>query len=882
VEGDQTVEETIPLRLGPGSYLLVSRLNGVVTGVGPIPLEVVPGYAAEVTAGVGTIDEHGTLPLLVTVHNIGGRDVTGTLLIEGLGEPLVTPNVSATLGGTAQTTVAIEPDRLTAGDVPVTVSYVTGAGQVLASYPFVVSVQPGIPTIANAPQAVTATAGSTVPVEFVVRNTGTQTASFEVSLNVNGGSVFAGQQGGELRGGQQQAVRFDVSLPTDLPTSRLQANYALIQMEPTTQQGQTVEDGRFSLAVEGVPVTVSADLDRDHVQPGDSVSLTVTLDAGSLVTPLSLFAEVSYPPFDERRDFELGSAGAQLTFEVPIEQPGGELGYSIHFASGRALYLDALTIHPAGEAVEITASQREYRAGDQIQLTVALNHPGTFETYGFEQSASLSASGSVGFQIPAGLPQGRYPILWTFYGSGPDGGVLNGEYPVKVRGSLVRITRVHATIPEERSGQEAVIRTVLTTDTPLPVTLRGWLVGPSGQATFMGETPLQLEAGELKEQVLHFDLTDAEAGIGSCVVGVYGADGTVLADAAAHLDVGGARVLGVRTDKAFYANVGDTVNALVDVQGLGQGSLTLRLDGDVAIIRSVSLSGLQRVTMLVPGAGAGHHDLEAVLGAAGCTSSASTSFSVGVGLPDLSVDLGGGTTEAGTVRVVGHVRNIGQSDAPATDLALWDGEPGTGTLVTELAVGALASGAEAFVPTEITLAEGTHQVSGWVNRSRGIEEFDISNNVASFEVVVGQTVGPPSGTASVHTTSASYRIGDPVLVQGTAPDGTYCGAVVCNAIWAIGDPVPPGCLSSSTLASANGVIAPTQIWVAGTVGSYDVLLISGECGSGGKIVAASDPGVVSGFQVMGEAIPLASPLGLLALAALIALLGAWLLWAQRG
>jgi hypothetical protein len=120
-----------------------------------------------------------------------------------------------------------------------------------------------------------------------------------------------------------------------------------------------------------------------------------------------------------------------------------------------------------------------------------------------------------------------------------------------------------------------------------------------------------------------------------------------------------------------------------------------------------------------------------------------------------------------------------------------------------------------------------------------------------------------------------------VFVEGTAPDGTYCGAVVCNGVWAVGDPAPAGCLATLTLTSANGVIAPTQIWVAGTVGSYDVLLISGGCGTGGTIVAASDPGVVYGFQVTGEAIPVASPVGLLALAALIALTGAWLLIIRR-
>jgi len=172
-------------------------------------------------------------------------------------------------------------------------------------------------------------------------------------------------------------------------------------------------------------------------------------------------------------------------------------------------------------------------------------------------------------------------------------------------------------------------------------------------------------------------------------------------------------------------------------------------------------------------------------------------------------------------------------------------------------------------------------VSAWVNRSGEIEEFETSNNVASFEVVVGQTVVPPPTAASVQPTSPSYRIGDQVFVQGTAPDGTYCGAVVCNGVWAVGDPAPAGCLATLTLTSTNGAIAPTRIWVAGTVGTYDVLLISGPCGTGGSIVAASDPGVVYGFQVTGEAIPVASPTGLALLVALIALLGAWLLIIRR-
>jgi hypothetical protein len=294
---------------------------------------------------------------------------------------------------------------------------------------------------------------------------------------------------------------------------------------------------------------------------------------------------------------------------------------------------------------------------------------------------------------------------------------------------------------------------------------------------------------------------------------------------------------------------------------------------------------VQRILMLVPGAGAGRHDLEAVLEAAGRSSSASTSFSVGTLLPDLAVDLGGGQTESGTVRVVARVRNIGQSDAPSTDLTLWDGEPGTGTLVSELAVGSLVPGAEAFVPAEVTLTEGQHQVTGWVDRSGRIEEFDTSNNFARFDLLVGagaQPPPPPGGT-SIQALSRSYRIGDPIVIEGQAPDGTYCAVVVPNGVWAVGDPAPSGILSSVTVTASGGVTPQTQIWVATALGSYDVLLLSGTCGAPGEtIVAASDPGIVSGFDVTADPIPVTSEVGLLLFIALIAILGVWLLWVRRG
>jgi hypothetical protein len=52
--------------------------------------------------------------------------------------------------------------------------------------------------------------------------------------------------------------------------------------------------------------------------------------------------------------------------------------------------------------------------------------------------------------------------------------------------------------------------------------------------------------------------------------------------------------------------------------------------------------------------------------------------------------------------------------------------------------------------------------------------------------------------------------------------------------------------------------------------------------AGGTIVAAPDPGIVSGFDVTADPIPLTSDLGLFVFMALIAPLGVWLLWVWRG
>jgi hypothetical protein len=79
------------------------------------------------------------------------------------------------------------------------------------------------------------------------------------------------------------------------------------------------------------------------------------------------------------------------------------------------------------------------------------------------------------------------------------------------------------------------------------------------------------------------------------------------------------------------------------------------------------------------------------------------------------------------------------------------------------------------------------------------------------------------------------------------------------------------------------VFPETQVWVADTLGLYDVLLLSGVCGTpDATIVAAFDAGTEPGFGVGADPIPAGTRAGWLVLLALVAFIAVWMLWARRG
>ncbi len=919
VEGSSAIEDSVQLDLAPGRYLVEAAVEGEPPAAA-VEVRVVPRFAAELEVAVRDLDAEGTVPLAITVRNTGGLELAGHVFVEGPDSTLAVLSFAATAGEASTQVVNLDPDLLPAGDLPLDARLVTGDGQVLAQQRATVQVTIGEPTISATPPPLAVNSGSTVSSEFVMTNIGMQRTHYALELSVSDGAAFSDRLEGDLRGGERRIVTFEVPVPADLPSCRLSGAYTLLASDEAAAAERTVASGRLLIDVQGLALTVLPALDPDHAAAGDEVLLTLAIEAPNLADAVPLVAHVSYPPFEERREFELSADGARLQFHVPIATPGGELGYGIDFPSGRALHLDARTIYPAGEPVEISLDRDEYRPGETVTVAVTLRQAGTLELLGFDRGVSLDESGVTAFSIPAGLPFGRYPVAWTFYGGESAPGVLNGDVAVKVRGPWVRIPQMRVT----NDGTGAILTATVISDTTISAVARAWLEGPTGEPGPTAERSFTVEADGETPVELQLPLARTEPGTQRLLLAVVGAQGRELVRGATTLETGGGRILGVFTDRVAYDNPGDMVTALVTTQGNGPATLTLLLDGVSLGTRSLDLAGAERAAVPVPGVHAGAHTLEATLDAAGGPSRASTSFLVGRELPDLTVDLGGGSTEGGAVRLIARVRNGGAREAAATSVSFWNGEAGTGLLLQDVPVAALSAGVTSFVPAEVTLARGEHDLSAWVNRSGAVAEFDADNNVGRLHVSVGEavestptptptltatptptstpttTVTPtPTPTVTANTTTTptptvagtsvqaelrSYRVGDPVRATGRAPEGSYCAAVVANSTWTLGSAPYPPPVARADVTSSGGVIPATEVWPAAAQGSYDLLLITGPCeAAGGLIVAAFDAGPAPGFDVGGAAdpIPLLSRGAFALFVALLALAGAWLLGGRR-
>jgi large repetitive protein len=143
-------------------------------------------------------------------------------------------------------------------------------------------------------------------------------------------------------------------------------------------------------------------------------------------------------------------------------------------------------------------------------------------------------------------------------------------------------------------------------------------------------------------------------------------------------------------------------------------------------------------------------------------------------LPDLSVVAGGVTapspsTAGQPVPVAVTVANLGAAASAETVVRLWDGEPGVGTILGDLALPALAPGAVASVvfPWDTLGEAGVHLVYAVVDPDGVVTEADLANNRGLTTVELLAPALPDPAVEAVTVAPTTVAAGRPVLATVT-------------------------------------------------------------------------------------------------------------------
>ena len=256
--------------------------------------------------------------------------------------------------------------------------------------------------------------------EFTLENTGIIGGLVDFYLMM---PDWEGSQLEWLEAGEEKIFSFEFEIPDDLETKEYTAYYKINDEEDT-----------LGFFVEGPKVDVTASLDKDLYEEGETAILT--LDVTNVSTlDLGLFAIVNLGDSEAIEEFSITAGGTEtLQFNVPVDFDSGKLFYGIYMVAGRALHLNALyinEIHNTG----LWTDKQVYDIGETVTVIMDAPQAGivSLEAPGYSDQISLSAGiNTTSFTVPE-LMKGTYHIVHTFNNN-------TERYPFDVRGHSGRIT----------------------------------------------------------------------------------------------------------------------------------------------------------------------------------------------------------------------------------------------------------------------------------------------------------------------------------------------------------------------------------------------------------------------------------------------------------
>ncbi|MGD2092609.1 MAG: CARDB domain-containing protein, partial [Candidatus Aminicenantes bacterium] len=529
-----------------------------------------------------------------------------------------------------------------------------------------------------------------------------------------------------------------IQAPPDLPTGSYPFYYSL--------KGSGVENGssagNFNFKVNGLSLDIDASLDRSLYNPGETAALTLNITAGT-ASDAPLEAVVNWGIFSETRPFNLSSGSASLVFDIPLDQAREEkVFYGIYHEGGKGLHLNDIYLHFRGE-ISVETDKQVYAPGEIVHAVFTGEHSGVLTVSAFDESYTLdfSSSASAGFQAPIDTLGGTYGISWSLIPSDPNKPELSGSHPFDVSGLKVKVAKSELEKGKYAPGDTVNAHYIFESNRDQTLKLRNWVVLPSGDWTFLGESSVTVSSQQQVDAMSGYSFSTTEAGTHELVYGLYQSEGCencdqLVVSGRLSFDVGNAVLLGINTDQWEYQTGDEPVTLKIDYFGEGFSQLQIYLDEENVHQQGITLSGTGSTAVVLQSSSisGGSHRIKALLIQNNLTSTKTTGFTYGTHLPDLTAWLTDTLQDGLNYSFKLEVSNTGQTAGTATSMVFSD----IGVDVETVNIPAL----EPDQSHEVTFnwngsgKAGAHELMFEVDSSDAIKEFSETNNSLAFTLEV--------------------------------------------------------------------------------------------------------------------------------------------------
>jgi len=632
-----SVTDTIHFDLTDGEYKLTATSSGP-SASSTATVAVKKEQKAELSVTPGALT-NGLLPVSVPVTNTGYNTFEGSLLLSLMSSqgtvvwsgkeafPALSPLQSQNVG------FNINPSSIPPGTYTLKVDVLNGAGQQIGVYTSLFDIKGANFQIAQLPSFQTVVAGGEASFTYRVRNAGDQGESFD--LHFRASDFFKTVRTEWLNPGEEKQVTFTVTLPGDIEEKDYFADHEL----KAAGNAQTVEKGQVKYRVTGINLNVSASLDKQYYQQGETAQLTLVVSQLGVGSP-NLSARVNYSSFEGQNAFTLNGSQT-VQFAIPLNKITGEkLFYGIYTETGRSIHLNSLYIYDKGNVLRIMTGKQVYNPGDNVSVTVdsvggAVSGTLTLTGPNYTDTFAFTGAATAGFTLPPIMKAGTYYINAQLVTATPE--TVTASHSFDVAGISIKVKEANLDKARYASTDTLKLGLIVESNWDIPITLRAWIMSAGGTQQ-VGESIINLFSSDPLQHKSEYVLMDAESGIYRLSYGIYTTvndpqpSEILLASGAEAFDVGSVMLYGLSTDKADYPTGKEPVKAIVTAYGTLDAALELELDGLTIKTDTIPLSGTVTRNIDIGTVSPGRHTLKAILTAGGVKSTKETTFTYAMSL----------------------------------------------------------------------------------------------------------------------------------------------------------------------------------------------------------------------------------------------------------